>query len=133
MTRDMLYYKNIFNLKITLWKVKNELNLLQNKTFPGLTLMTRKYLSNYDLYEFLKEIVLIDEFRHFNQIFKLKRNVEYDFIERYLNKMMYHFEIDNQNDQICSIIESWYAHCFDIQSTIKSCILKSNCLLNVKK
>lgn len=136
MRKDLILYGNVYNSKILKRKIENNLRvLLDKKKFPGLKILMFKRKS-LDSYTFIKKILDIREFGIFNQIFQLKRNdgEKDDISDSALNDISYYIKTnDIRAQETCNEIQMLYVLCFDIQSKIKDCRSKLNCLKNMKK
>lgn len=133
--KDIINNKNILDLEIIRIQIKEKLNAIQNKNHSGLTTLARKNQSKFNLSAFLTVVKSIDEFKYFNQIYKLLQNgpVEYNLSETALNKMEdYELHFIDNSPNICDDMTSMYAHCYDIQSKIKACQKNTMCLKELK-
>lgn len=125
--KDTINNKNILDLKIIRIITKEKLNALEKKNRSGLKLIwVRTNGSKFILSDFLTVITSIDEFKYFNQIYKLLQSgpVEYDLSQTALNKMRdYQLQfVGNIAPKICDEMASMYAHCYDIQTNIEACL-----------
>lgn len=132
--KDLAYYKNIFDLTIIKTTIDEKLNFVQNKKRPSsLSLLSKNNKTKFIFREFFKIIVSINEFKYFNLILSSQQNdyVEREFFDTDLNGMqnMYHYDNDGK---LCNKMQSFYILCFDIESKIKNCKLKTKCLRDLK-
>lgn len=132
MVRDIMFLKNIHDLSIVKKQITEKLNALRNKEHTGLRLMSRNYEFQLDLWEFLKIILSVEEFKYVNLVVRLRPNDDV-VVNVSPGIALDGMNFGNMSERTCETIWPLYASCFGILSKIEGCKSKKRCLQNLKE